>query len=466
MADWKLKLYHNLPPLMRNVAASWRGWQLKRWRYSSESEKLVQEALDRDKWSANKWRNYQENRLGIILNRAATKVPYYREHWAKRRRSGDNASWEYLENWPILTKQELRVHAEQFVADDCDKSAMFKEQTSGTTGTPLKLWWSHKTTIGWYALFEARIRRWNGVSINENWAILGGQQVIPPKATHPPFWVWNHPMNQLYLSANHISKNNIKFFVNAMKKYRVTHLIAYTSSATLLAKYMLSENLSLENQLRVVVTNAEPIFSWQREIMQETFQCPIRETYGMGEIVTAASADTNNDLRIWPEVGIIEVYDDNNLTRLDPGLTGKLVCTGIFNEDMPLIRYEVGDRGSISPQTPSKSDQIQLPYLGSIEGRSNDILLTADGREVFWINPIFYGLPLVEAQVIQNSIRDIEIKFVPDTDFKDSIKLEIRNRLQQVLGDEVNIQFNQVDRIPRGPNNKFKPVINNIQQSL
>ena len=46
-----------------------------------------------------------------MLHRAATRVPYYRDYWTERRRGGDTASWEVLENWPILNKEILRQNA-------------------------------------------------------------------------------------------------------------------------------------------------------------------------------------------------------------------------------------------------------------------------------------------------------------------------------------------------------------------
>lgn len=464
VADWKLQLYHKLPSWMRDLAASYRGQQLREWRYGIETEQLVAEALDRDTWSNEKWKAYQDERLGYVLHRAATQVPFYRNQWAERRRQGDKASWNYLENWPILPKSELRKCPEEFVADDCDKAKMYLEQTSGTTGTPLKLWWSRTTTRAWYALFEARIRRWNHVSIREPWAILGGQQVVPPNQKKPPFWVRNHSLNQLYLSANHISVSTVPYFVDAMNKFKITHLIAYPSSATYLAQQMVDHGLILDAPLKVIVTNAEGLSDWQRKLLEQAFACPVRETYGMGEIVATASADSSNRLRLWPEVGIVEVLEDEIAASVTLGDSGRLVCTGLFNADMPLIRYEVGDRGSLSTDFPAEVDPIQLPFMGRIEGRTSDVIITADGRQVFWVNPVFYGLPIVEAQIIQEDFMDFTVKLVPSVDFRETHQASVHERLQRLVGDGVHIQFELMAHIPRGTNKKFRPVISKVPQ--
>src|SRR5919108_1156824 len=108
MRDTVLRLYHRLPAPTRSVAASLRGLYLRSWRYGPETERLVAEALEREQWSPERWKIWQEERLAYVLHRAATQVTYYREQWAARRRRGDRASWEYLENWPILEKEVVR----------------------------------------------------------------------------------------------------------------------------------------------------------------------------------------------------------------------------------------------------------------------------------------------------------------------------------------------------------------------
>src|SRR5262245_2965953 len=156
-----LHFYHRLPAPMRSVAASLRGLYLRSWRYGPETDRLVEEAISRESWSLKQWSAWQEERLACVLHRAATQVPFYREQWTARRRRGDRASWDYLENWPILEKNSVKDNPSKFVAADCDLRRMFREDTSGTTGKSLSVWWSLETVRKWYALSEARIRYWN-----------------------------------------------------------------------------------------------------------------------------------------------------------------------------------------------------------------------------------------------------------------------------------------------------------------
>jgi phenylacetate-CoA ligase len=458
MQQFRYTVYRHLPSALRSVAASVWGYNLRRWRYGSETERIVSETLERDQWSLSHWKQYQEELLTQVLDRAAHLVPYYRQQWEERRRRGDRASWEYLENWPILDKRAVRENPHLFVADDCDTRKMYREQTSGTTGTPLALWWSKDTVRNYFALYEARIRRWNNVSWHENWAILGGQPVVPAHVRKPPFWVYNRGLNQLYLSSNHLSKGNIPYYLNALQKYKITHLITYTSSAVYLAQIMDKYKLANKSQLKVIITNAEPLFSWQRDILQHSLCTNIRETYSMAELVLAASEDREGALRLWPEVGYTQIINDTSDTLLPPGNTGRIISTSLLNQDMPLIRYEIGDRGSIRNPIDDPNQFCNLPLLGQIEGRTSDLLITKDGRRIYWVNPIFYGQPIYEAQIIQESLSNVRILFVPASGFTGATSKIIEERLLSRLGD-IQVTMEECQRIPRDPSGKFRPVI-------
>src|SRR2546427_3408971 len=197
MSSLPLRLYHRLPSPARLVAATVRGWYLRWSRYGRETPRLVAEAQQRERWSPAQWATWREERLAYVLNRAATRVPYYRAQWTERRRAGDRSSWELLENWPVLDNERVRENPAAFIADDRNPRWMFTEHTSGTTGKPLVLWRTHETMRSLYALSVARTRLWHGVSRDDRWAMLGGKLVVPTARGRPPFWVWNAAFRQL-----------------------------------------------------------------------------------------------------------------------------------------------------------------------------------------------------------------------------------------------------------------------------
>ena len=457
-----LRFYHALPgPARSSVATLW-GAYLYCLRYGMSADDLVEQALDRDRWSSERWKRWQEERLAYCLHRAATRVPYYRELWSKRRKAGDRASWEDLQNWPILEKDEVRRQPERFVADDRERRWMWQDSTSGTTGTPLGLWFSRATIREWYALCEARSRRWYGVSRGDRWACLGRKLVVPPATRRPPFWVWNGAFKQLYMSSYHLAPDLIPRYLDALRRYDISYLLGYTASLYALAQGVL-ELGRRDVRMQVVITNAEPLFEHQRSVIAEAFQCPVRETYGMTELGAAASECEQGAMHLWPEVGWVEIVPDRD--TLDEGEGGDLVCTGLLNLDMPLIRYRVGDRASRPPPGPLCSCG-RLPFiLRSVDGRSGDVLYTIDGRALSsnCVEVIFKpGVALREAQIIQESFDRVRLRVVPAAGFTEAMTGTLINGVRQRMG-PVHVIVDLLDRIPREANGKFRVVISRLR---
>jgi phenylacetate-CoA ligase len=448
-----LWLYHHLPAgPARSLAATLRGTYLRAWRYGPETERLVGEALAREGWRPEQWQSWQEERLARLLHRAATRVPYYREQWAARRQRGDRAAWDLLANWPVLPKRAVREHPDAFLAEDRRPWSMFVEHTSGTTGSPLQLRWSLSTVRQWYALFEARCRRWHGVSRSTRWAILGGQLVAPASQRRPPFWVWNAGLNQLYLSVYHLSADLTPYYIEALARYRVRYIVGYTSALEALARAMPS-GTAARGSLQVAITNAEPVLRHQRETISAGLGCPVRETYGMAEAVAAASECEAGQLHLWPEAGWLEVFGSIG------GGAGDLVCTGLLNQDMPLVRYQVGDRAALHPDTGPCACGRTLPRLAYVEGRTDDVLYTRDGRSVGRLDPIFKAaVPIQEAQIVQETLDRVRVRLVPGPSYQAAHGRAIAEELRMRMG-TVEVLLEEVAAIPRTANGKFQAVV-------
>ena len=444
-----LNLYHRLPNRMRSAAATVRGWYLNRWRYGAGSEELAAEARERDGWSAAQWELWRQERVAYILHRAATRVPYYRDHWQARRRNGDGASWELLENWPLLEKNAVRVNPGAFLADDCEPRRMFKEQTSGTTGTPLEIWRSRSTLATLHAIVDARTRGWDGIPKDARWARLGGQLVTPVGRRRPPFWVWNAAMRQLYLSAYHLAPDLIPHYLDAIVRYRIVFLAGYPSAVQALA-YEAVRLGRHDLQMMAVHTNAEPVLPEQRAIIAEAFQCPTRESYGMAESVAAGSECPAGRLHEWPEFGHIEIQPD-----------GELICTGLLNPDMILIRYRVGDRGQPATDIGPCPCGRSLPTMGPIEGRLNDVLLTTDGRQGLRMGAVFYGLPVRQSQIVQEELGLVRVRVAADDAFGGKHERLIMARVRERMGN-VRVVVERVNEVPRTATGKLQTIISNL----
>lgn len=459
-----MPLYRSAPASLQNAFGTVYGAYLNYWRYGGAHERLVSEALAREQWSNDQWQSWTSARLTQMLRHAAAEVPYYRDQWQARRRQGDDSAVEDIESWPILTKDALRAGTTAFIAADTEPRSLFELETSGTSGTPVTTMRSRATMQAWYALVEARWRRWYGVSRHDRWAILGGQEVTPLERSRPPFWLWNAAGNQLYLSSLHLRPEHAPAYLAALQEYRIVHVYAYSSSLAQLARMIVDQGLSAP-RLKVAVTNAEALEPYQREVIAEAFGCPVHTSYGMSEAVTGASECEHGRLHLWPDAGYVEVLDEAGTSAMPVGEAGRLVCTGLLNRDMPLIRYDVGDRGALSEDPEHVTTCAcgrTMPSLDRLEGRNIDNLYTVDGRKVFWVNPVLYGQPLHAAQIVQTALDKVVVKVVPAEGFGQDSVDAIAGGLRRRLG-EVTVDVVTVDDIERGANGKFRAVVNLVE---
>ena len=459
-----LSIYHRLPNFLKVAAASARGYQLRWWRYGRETEELIDEALERENWTEDQWQNWQGERLEYLLDRATKQIPYYRSYWQQQQKIKNKASWNYLENWPILEKEVVRKQPLAFVTDDCNINKMYVDHTGGTTGTPLNVYESRSTIQLWYAIFEARLRRWHHVSINDNWGIFGGQLIVPASTRQPPYWVFNSALNQLYLSTFYISPDTARDYIDGLSKYSPTHLIVYPSSAAYLAHLIVDQNLAPPSSIRVIFSNAEILLPQQRAVIEKAFNCPVVNTYGMGELVAAAGECSHRNLHLWPEIGIIECLDEANRmsSETNNNNIGEYVVTGLINTDMALIRYRLGDRGNL-PRYQECSCGRTLPVINELQGRVNDTIITKDGRKLFWFNSIFYDKPIMESQIVQESLELIKIFVIPGKGFSDNTKNEIVNAMRSRVGEQIDIVIITTTTIPRTKSGKLQAVISKVR---
>jgi phenylacetate-CoA ligase len=145
-----------------------------------------------------------------------------------------------------------------------------------------------------------------------------------------------------------------------------------------------------------------------------------------------------------------------------PGEPGEFICTSLLNPDMPLVRYRVGDRGRLASDATQCSCGRTLPIIDAIEGRTNDSLRTADGRTVFWLNPIFYGLPVRESQIEQESLTRTTVRVAPAAGFDRARHAKvITQRLRDRMGD-VDVNLELLEEIPRTANGKLRAVISRV----
>jgi phenylacetate-CoA ligase len=124
---------------------------------------------------------------------------------------------------------------------------------------------------------------------------------------------------------------------------------------------------------------------------------------------------------------------------------------------MPLIRYETGDRAMLS-ESPCRCGRC-LPILERVEGRSRDLVVTRDGRRIWWWNPVFYELPIAQGQIFQESLDLIRARVVPSGPFGEQETRQLVYRIRLRLGVSTQVSVEIVPELPRTAGGRVRSVV-------
>jgi phenylacetate-CoA ligase len=452
MTDFLTRVYLQLPAPVKNVAAAVQGYRLLRWRYGKRFRALVPELAAREQWDEERWRAHQLGELRVLLARAITHVPYYRETYGRLGiRAEDVRSLDDLARLPVLAKDEVRRTPERFLADDVNPARLIEEHTSGSTGSPTRLWWSVETSQTNYAFVEARIRNWAGVRWGDRWAMLGGHVVVPVQRRRPPYWIWSFPYRQLYMSIYHISPATAPAYAEALSRQRVRYVYGYASALYALASCLGPGALS-HLGLAAVFSNGEPLYPHYRTAIEAAFGARVYDTFSSTELVFLASECAERRMHISPDFGLLETLEND-----------ALVATGLLNHDMPLIRYQTGDRVVLAGGEQCACGR-RMPLVKELLGRSNDLIITPDGRRVY-LNMTAVGKwaqHIREFQVAQDRRDHVTLRVVSGDGYTPDDGRHIQERLQERLGVEVHVELQEVAEIQRSAAGKFRAVISTV----
>ena len=453
----RLGLYHRLPSFMKDIVVSGYGLAQKRRRYGGMFQKFVQQLEESQWYSLEQQKEYQDRKLKLMLIHCSENVPYYRILFNKLDLNPKSEEPLFiLSRLPVLDKQTVRRNTNQFVADNISKRNILTEHTSGSTGTPLKIYYTEEAHQFNYALGVSRCKSWAGIVKKSRKVMFGGRLVVPISQRRPPYWVNNIPEKQLYCSSYHLSENSFDQYYQRILRFKPQYLMEYTSALHLFANYLIERKLHIPD-LKAILTSCETLTKVQRETMEIAYKCKVFDSYSLTEYVNYISECEDQTLHISPEAGIVEILD-NCENEVIPGEVGEIISTTLFNFAMPLLRYRTSDMAVRSAKK-CKCGR-ELPTIEKIIGRIDDIIKTPEGEFVGRLDPVLKGVTnIIETQIIQQSIGNITVKLVPGSGYSNEDgNLLVRN-LSDRLGKSILIKLEEVADIPRGPNGKLKTVI-------
>lgn len=437
------------------------------WRFGRRVEPLRRVLAEREQWDPERLRSWQVERLREILIHCDRRVPFYRRRF--RECGFDPSRFEdpsQLAGIPFLTKEDIRAHTPELFAEGVSRRGIKRGRTGGSTGEPTAFFQSREEA----AWFEAVVRRcydWLG--------IRPGERIV--KIAGLVYWKdWRRPVidfvntyfrNLRSLPAPSLSDELIESYIRRLNQMRPPVLYGYPSAMELLSRRIVETGQKVPS-VRVVWTSSEALLDSQRTLIREAFGVEPFDGYGGAETPIAIECEAHKGLHVFQHAKWVEVVDDEG-RPVAPGAAGRVLVTLFHNRVWPFVRYDTGDIAEVMPEEEPCPCGVRLPRFRRVQGRTGDILVTADGRRVTIANvTLVFGAIHAHVrayQLYQETPEVIEVRIVRTPTFTTDTESYVERSLRRFLGPHVRLAFRYVEDIEVTPAGKRRILVSRVSET-
>lgn len=417
------------------------GWQTVR---------LIRQALASSRWRREDLRQVQEERLRNLLMHAYQNVPLYRGLYTEAGYHPEKfRSLDDIDKIPILQKDRLKqASPEEIVAQGIDPQRCGVVETSGSTGTPLRIFlgaidqqWQR--VVAWRILFEHGFR-WTDRTL-EIRMTFGRQFFVQRLGIAPKEWcsILDPP----------------EFWAQRMVKTRPDVIVAGAGTLQALAETVQTLGLNLPSP-RLIVSDSETLSPATRQLVRRALGRDPVDVYGLVELSNFAwECERRSGFHVSADSHIVEVAAAS-------GEPGPIITTALGMWTMPMIRYETGDLAEV--ETTLCPCGRTLPLLRRIYGRRVDSVALQDGRRIFW--PFFHEVlgrydELGQWRILQDEINEVHLQIVVTNNVQGLLS-RIESDLQAVLPGEIRLRVERVETIPVSPGEKTRMIISKVGKAI
>jgi phenylacetate-CoA ligase len=403
----------------------------------------------------------QDAKFCALIHYAYQNIPFYRNLLKNQMLNpSDFKSTEDLVKLPVLTKSAVKEHWKDLTPVHLSKRQYINGFTGGSTGTPL----NYRLSKSDRSLGGALIYRgWGyaGYQPGDKMVFLAGSSLnVGEKTVFLPT-IEEFFRNIRKCSSFDMSEINMVNYCAVINNFQPFYIRGYASSLYFFAKWIEDNGMDIVIP-HAVFTTAEKLFPSMREKIQDVFQCPVYDHYGLNDGgLSAFECSEHAGLHIDTERSVLEVVDEQG-NQIDKGV-GRILATSLSNFAMPFIRYDTGDIGNITNDPCPCGRGSKL--LKEVIGREQEILKTPEGTYIHgeFFSHIFWEIENVkEFQVIQHDLDHILINIVPEANFNKN-QLEIITKYINKRSPQWNVEFKFPENLERSAGGKYKFIINTME---
>ena len=455
---------------MHNAMPGWRRalfvlytetMPLHAWMLSSRVRKYYDQLQESQWWEPEQIRSYQERRLRALINHAYNNVPYYRNLFNSR--IPPIHTLADLQTHPLLEKSTIRSHFSELLSDNHDPKKILKVTTSGSTGEPFVIYADqHQLEMRWAA--NLRSIEWTGYRFGDKQARLWHQTIGMSRTQilRERIDAWFN--RRIFIPAYEMTDENLPATVERLMKFQPALIDGYAESFNFLAYYFKHSELQGIHP-KGIISSAQVLPPQSRKSIESAFNCRVFDKYGSREFSGIAyESDGHAGHLVVAENYIVEILKDGRPAL--PGELGEVVITDLNNYCMPLIRYRIGDLAVAMDNSVKSPCGRGLPRIGRIEGRTQAVILGANGRYIpgtFFMHYFKdYETDIRQFQIIQEREGELILNIVTSPATPTTRISELLKGLYPYIGETMKLWVCDVESIPLGRTGKHCATISRL----
>lgn len=412
--------------------------------------------LERTEFSSfEELRDIQSKRMISQLMFALEHVPYYREkylsfHSQIKRLSRWEAVNKLMCELPCVTKEEVQGKPNRFQAQVTKTIRTYPDKTSGSAGTPLQFpcdqeAWAYRHAHTFRAL------KMHNVQVGEPYALFFGLHW--DKRSRSQVALRDRVFNRVRVSAFDINQSTFETHLKKIRDYQPTYFLGYPSA--LYDFCFLAQEFGVdlrELKLKVVFTTAEPLLSYQREMIQEVTGSRCVSQYGNAEGGFNAFECPAGNMHIAVETTWLRLQNPAKFS-------GEALVTDMMLRAFPLINYAIGDEVQMKDGVCSCGRAH--PMIESIQGRSGEPILLPNGRRINANLPSYIFKPLASLRVIRRYRfvqrgEDLDLFLVVSDSCREEHLDLVKQEVHAAFGPDISFALHVVSELENLPNAKHR----------
>lgn len=390
---------------------------------------------------------WQQRHLMRLISRAYETVPFWKTHLDAAGVDPARVTLTDLSRIPPTSKQTFLGRRVEEYIDRTRPAQSIWYVTSGTSGTPFRFLMGDNAldarTIDFASL---RFLWWLGRSP----AQLATTRLARVKIRAP-----ENPYRLFVPVSSYLS--DPVTVLERIRDFRPEVLSAYPSILIDMADAMGRGRPGIT--VPYVLSFGEMLEPSVRARISAAFSAEVYDRYGLEEVgVVGLECAAHDGFHVNTESVIVEIVDATS-RPLPEGVEGRVVVTDLFNANMPFIRYDSGDVGTLHGQPCAcglRSPRIRIRgrYTAFLQFASRRIHhLEFDGAMDGFMNDVY------QYQIAKVADESLLVRVVPGPSFGAPVIAQIERNLHALAGGEVRVRVELVRRIPITESGKSRIVV-------